>query len=124
MARLSRFLALLLLALWLPVTHHCALEATGILADSCTATCASGADICGPLEAGAYKPAATLVFTPAPALLPDVSHLGQALLLPVAASAPAILSGPPASRAPDWVLTWLFVRRAAPSPRAPALRIA
>jgi hypothetical protein len=121
MARLSQFLALFLLALWLPATQHCALEAAEVLTDSCTAPCANGTDNCGTIEDGAYKPSTTVMTAPAPALVADVSHLGQALVLPAAASAPAFLAGAPASRAPDWVLTWQFVRRAAPSPRAPSL---
>lgn len=121
MTRLSSFLSLLLLALWLPATQHCALEATGVLTDRCTAPCASGADNCGAIEDGAYKPSTTATTAPAPALRADVAHLGQALIRPAAASVPTILSGAPDARAPDWVLTWQFVRRAAPSPRAPSL---
>ncbi len=128
MRRLFQMVCLLLIAVWLPATHHCALEAVGLFSQTCADNCANGengpTDGCGTVEDGAYKPSIDLVKVPAPALLATVGHL-CAFLAHVEPPCVTIISpGESFDRPRDWVSTWQFVRRAAPPSRAPTLSLA
>src|SRR5690242_15575628 len=77
MRRLLPLLSLLSLALWLPMTQHCGLEAAGLLPvaleenDAHCSAKSGSADGCDLVENGSYKPAAQARGVSAPALLPD-----------------------------------------------------
>ncbi|WP_414662790.1 hypothetical protein [Horticoccus sp. 23ND18S-11] len=127
-----RIAAILLLALWLPALLHCRLEAAGVLfgAGCCDDDHASAAaspescegDSCGVAEGEFTSPSSTVIAASAPVL--------HACLLDVALAWPAPDVSPPPlegiveadSAPPEVVRTWVFVSRAAPSPRAPSLR--
>ncbi len=125
MSRLFPLVALLLLAVWLPATQHCALEAAGLLTSTCADDCTNEAnqpDGCAAVEDGLYKPASSLTKVGAPNF-----HLGargrclacvEKQILFLHARAPHMAVELPR----DWVPTWQFVRRAAPPSRAPSLR--
>jgi hypothetical protein len=116
--------SLLAIALWLPVTLHCELEAipgfeflacvTNQEADSAKSHCE---DSCCSVERAAYKIDQVRQTLPMPELLPVV----LATLL----NAEVVLSGrnfpePLVSAPPDLPRTWQFVSRAAVPPRAPS----
>lgn len=76
---LRRIIALVLLALWLPATAHCALETVfdWTADDHCVAACAHdqstsadhlASDVCATLEGGAIKAQLDQVAAPAPSL--------------------------------------------------------
>lgn len=123
MAHLRRIAALLLVALWLPATLHCDLEAAGLENwFSCHDEVAHAADhcaddLCHPLEDSVYKSDTAPLKVPAPvltlaadfsaiALVP--SALAATRLLPVYAPSP-----------PDFPRPWPFLERAALPARAP-----
>ena len=127
-SRLRKLVALAVLALWLPATLHCALEAAGfeivfVCHDHETGAASDGHctdDACHALEGAAFKPAANTATLPLPALC--------ACLLCFVAPPPAIdLTAPVTgvselvAAPPEVARTWHFVARAAPSPRAPSL---
>jgi hypothetical protein len=125
MRRLLPFLCMLVLACWLPATEHCALEAAGIFPKQCSDGCTSGRlgsdDGCGTVENGAYKPSADVVKVPTPDLFVCACHLCLQLVALDAAREITPASSASYERPQDWVSKWHFVRRAAPSPRAPSL---
>ena len=128
MRRFSSFLVYLTLALWLPATQHCALEAAGLVSVTCN-DCSSadhcgGKDGCSTVESGGYKPAVDALKALAPDLIICASYFCSQLVLFQAERALATLPRKTADRPRDWVPTWNFVRRAAPSPRAPSLSLA
>jgi hypothetical protein len=125
MRRFSRLLSLVLLAVWLPATQHCALEAAGVLPRfSCDDDCIPGVpcttDDCASLESALFKTSNTLLTAPAPHVRDFTSFLCAVLVPPLldeeTASPSFVHEGPP-----DWVADWHFVRRDAPPSRAPAL---
>lgn len=114
-----------MLALWVPVTLHCALErlpglhwleccCAGDAAERGPSRCEQQS--CGSLEAGAVKIAERLISAPAPLLV----------LLPAAAQAAELesLAGPVRASArttpPALIRCWQFAFRAARPPRAPS----
>ncbi len=125
--RLRQIVSLLLLALWLPATLHCDLEAAGLAptaiacADETHAPATSGHadDSCGLIENSTYKSALTVVKAPAPTLL-------ACCLCCVAALTPEPLFVPLVSpersdTPPELTRTWQFRSRAALPARAPGL---
>jgi len=123
----ARLLALLLAALWLPLTMHCQLarlDIASVLSDCCDDhSCAGGdcdcqSDVCKLIEAGHYDLKRTSTSLPVMA----VDWLGSlefltwrpSLAKPVAVRAES--TGSP----PEWGRVWHFVFRAAPAPRAPS----
>ena len=127
---LRQLVALAVLALWLPATLHCALEAAGFAGVfSCADEHETGAhdesprDACDVIEGAAFKPAANTATLPLPALC--------ACLLCFVAPPPAIdLTAPVTgvselvAAPPEVARTWHFVARAAPAPRAPSFSVA
>ncbi len=129
MPALRRLIALAVLAVWLPATLHCALEAAGFEGVfSCADGHETGAhdesprDACDVVEGAAFKPAAnTAALTPPVpcACLPCfVAPLSAIDLTPPATGVSEFVAAPP-----EVARTWHFVARAAPSPRAPALSL-
>jgi len=131
MRRLLPFLSLLSLALWLPMTQHCGLEAAGLLPVAledndahCSAKSGSADDGCELVENGSYKPAAQARGVSAPALLPDFTAVAQLFAPLVDAADFAGFSVATSDLPPAWVVTWQFEHRAALPSRAPSLVIA
>jgi len=133
MSRWVKFVSLVLLAIWLPAVMHCQLEAVGLLPATCehanngdTAGESCVGDACSLAEGGAVKTTGGGVKVKAPAFALHVDA-DFSLLLAGALVAPCELTATLAvmtERARDWVPAWCFVRRAAPSPRAPSVIIA
>lgn len=116
------------LALWLPATQHCGLEAAGLIAaeaqhaspaQCCDTSTRCAHDGCNVIENGLIKPASE-----AKVLAPDLSgclcficlQLAQPGMLDESALVVADPNDPL-----DWVPIWQFMRRAAPLARAPSL---
>jgi len=121
-----RCAALLLLALWLPATLHCALEAAGFdLLFPCVDDHEAGThhtdarDSCDVVEGTALKPAANSVRLSQPVIC--VRVLGfVAPAFPILATPPATGVSALVAAPPEVARTWHFVVRAAPPPRAPS----
>lgn len=113
--------------MWLPATEHCALEAAGLLTETCPDGCAATPgekDGCDTVENGAYKLSGDTLKIPAPDLFVCVCYL---YLHQIQLDAMRELVPPPGAlyeRPHDWVSSWQFVRRAAPPSRAPSLSFA
>jgi len=129
--RLRRILALALVALWLPATLHCALEAAGLddffhCVNDLHAPCdhSSPADLpvdaCNVIEDASFKPASDTAVLPPPSFC-------ACLLCFVVPSPVLALSSPPSGLTarieppPEVARTWHFTARAAPPSRAPSL---
>jgi hypothetical protein len=129
MGFIRKFVILLLLALWLPVTMHCDLEAAGVAAlsheqqhsSSCGAMCTCHG--CAAVEDGAYRLSDNLLKV-MPLSCCDCSNcLACLALIEIPEVEPVLVRGgepEPEALQPSWH----FVRRAAMSPRAPNARIA
>jgi hypothetical protein len=126
MIRFGRSLLFVLLALWLPATMHCRLEAAGFFEahDDCAteqlATTGSDCkdDACPTVEDALFKEssAALAVHAPGECFLPD----GLALLIETDAHSAASLLSPTRHVPPaELAVGWQFIARAAPPARAP-----
>lgn len=129
---LRRISVLMLLAVWLTATQHCAMEAAGIWGgahgETNHASCASGGpctnDGCHVVERGSITASQSSVKVPVPDLQALTCQLFVQLVVPsTIAERPAEYSEG-MERTIGWVPTWHFERRAAPSPRAPSLILA
>lgn len=121
----TKVVAVLLLALWVPVTMHCELQAAvhSVLLQCCcgdeaTQGPAHADDVCGTVESGFYKVEENEILT-APvlafvALAPDT----LASLTSEPALEPAIPEPGPPQELPQ---SWQFSYRVALPPRAPSL---
>ena len=122
MLRLTKYVAMLLLALWLPATLHCALESAGLISagpmrvDGTNDHCAG--DNCTQLEDSLFKHKVDELQAVAPDLVCCACCF--CLQLPTVAAADEAFVARP-DRPLNWVTAWHFTRRAAPSPRAPSL---
>lgn len=127
-SRLCRLIAILLLALWLPATLHCGLEAAGAIAgEGCakaaepssapTAHCED--DGCKTIEEGLYRPTTPLLKGAAAPVALCLCLIWQDTLEPYPVARPALSS---ASHVEPFEFTvpWQFVQRAAPLPGAPS----
>ncbi|MEJ1972378.1 MAG: hypothetical protein WDM96_07925 [Lacunisphaera sp.] len=128
MIRSGRFLLFALLALWLPATLHCRLEAAGFLAatDHCCNKSGESSsmdckdDACPTVEDALYKESSATLAASAPveSFGPDSFALlappGLELAIP---SLSPIRHAPP----PELRVAWQFLSRAAPPARAPSL---
>lgn len=119
----SKFVALLLLVLWLPATHHCGLEAIGTEffshcddgGSSCKEVCAK--DNCQTVEGVALRKVGFSARIVPPVL---VAFASLVVPEPLPAVEPSLAFA--SARAPELervVRTWSFVRRAALPARAP-----
>lgn len=124
MSRLLKIISLLLLAVWLPATLHCSLEAVGFELECHDAPAdvdAHGcqADACDVVEGGSYaKSIAGLRVLP-PAFTEDIGALILTMLRPVEIAEPEVrrVDSPEIT---GLSRTWSFDRRAALPARAPA----
>jgi hypothetical protein len=133
----AKFIALALVALWLPVTLHCDLEAAGLLTahdtthattDCCATTpstdqpesCSN--DGCELVENGLYRSSSALLQVTAPCLTTSTWFFCLQLATlqrPTEPVTPVVAMEQP----PSWVPTWHFARRAAPLSRAPSFLV-
>ena len=116
-----------LLALWLPATQHCGLEAAELLMQCGDESAAAhgvapgescSGDACEVVESGAYYSSdASLKVCPTDLLVIG----GLVCAAPVGLTAAAAFSARPdhPRRQPDWVPAWHFVHCVARLPRAP-----
>src|SRR5579885_2054584 len=107
MRRVLPLFCLLVLAVWLPATEHCALEASGALPKSCSDNCASGQtdgdDGCAAVENGAYKLSNDSLKIPVPDLFACACFLClQSISIDVAREI-APTSGASFERPQDWI---------------------
>lgn len=128
-----RIAVIVLMALWFGASQHCALEAAELLDDThndllCSACCneAGGLhDGCNVSERETLASTGSAVKVTAPDLLVCGCHVCQLLLVELRelseASVTPFEKGAEASSA--WLPVWHFVRKAAPSPRAPSLAL-
>ena len=110
------------MAVWLPATVHCALEAAGVLAQTCSEGCAANSDAkvgCDTLEEGQYRLADTTLKAPAPDLFACVYQICLWQIQSDMTRELVLQSAPPQERPQDWITTWNFVRRTALPVRAP-----
>jgi len=122
--RVRRFIALMLLALWLPATLHCDLEAAGVKGVlgchdhdvPCNPHCT--VDACHSIEGLSYQFDSSLTKAPQPSFILPVPPL--ALVAPTLVTVPREGKIEPAVAPPEVARTWHFVMRAAPPARAPA----
>ena len=122
--------AVVLLALWLPATQHCGLEAAELIAadashgehSGCAETSVDHCthDGCNVVESGLVKCSHESVKVPAPVLAACTCFLCLQISPPERAVEPVLTVSGCLSTEP-WVPVWQFVRRAAPLSRAPAL---
>lgn len=123
---LKQFIALALVALWLPVTMHCTLETLpglGFLQTCCGDEALPSAsdcqdDHCAAVESGLYKTEQRLSLAPAPIVW---AALAAWVWLVAPAPDPFSDLGPAPSPPPELLSTWQFSRRTALPPRAPSL---
>jgi len=123
---LRHVITVVLLALWLPATQHCGLEAAGLIAADAHEGCAEAScdhcthDGCNVVEGGFVKSSHEALKAPTPPLVACTCFLCLRLLTPVLAIEPNLAVSESVS--PEhWVPVWQFVRRAAPVSRAPSL---
>ncbi len=122
MSRLTKLIALLLVAVWLPVTLHCELEITGLLgpAGECVASddaCCNDT-ACVTVEEALFKDSTPVLTVSAP----DASTCLVCLALatpPDAFFAESALSTVRHEPPPELRVTWQFLSRAALLARAP-----
>lgn len=128
MPRLPRIFALLLLTVWLPVTQHCGLEAAGLIAEQCLGDYGPNPrvskDGCAMVENGAFESAMAALRALAPDWIAAGDFPRLELVVLAMAGHDAGRPAPAYARPLDWVTTWQFVQRAAPSPRAPSRHFA
>ena len=126
MIRFGRCLLFALLALWLPATLHCQLEAAGVFAEHCTdeGSLATNTgctdDACPTIEDALYKDSAASLTVAAPAECHIPDCCVRLLAADRRAAAPA-LSPTRHAPPPELRVTWQFITRAAPPARAPSL---
>ena len=126
MSRLHRLASLVLVALWLPVTLHCELEATGLFGPL-TECVASGDDCCADtdcitVEEALFKESATALMVSAPAAASCLVSFAVTVPPAVHFAGPVLASARPAPP-PELAVAWQFLSRAAPPARAPALDV-
>ena len=118
-----------LLALWLPATQHCNLEAAGVIAhedadsDACCETadpCAH--DSCDVAEGTLIRPSVTVAKTFAPDLTLCLCFLCSRLSPTSPPETPA-LAVSDTERPIDWLPAWQFSRRTALPARAPSIAV-
>lgn len=126
---LYTFVAFVLLALWLPATQHCGLEAAGLItadsADESTACCAPTAtacayDSCHVIEQFTPKTSNDSLQVPAPDFVACACFL-CVQLINRDLDTETVVSVVATEQPMVWVPTWHFARRAAALPRAPAI---
>lgn len=128
MIRLFHLVSAILALAWVPMTQHCLLEATGVVAAHCEHSQNSSGDGCTldgckALETGSYKVGSANPVVKAPGVAMMVFVTQEPVTVPLI----AVQSGQPKEgfeRPLDWVPSWHFVRRSALPSRAPSLVVA
>lgn len=127
MSFFRRIIAVAFLALWLPATQHCGLEAAGLIAaetqhpaQCCDTSDRCSHDGCNVVENGVIKPVSEASKVLAPDFSACLCFICLQLAQPGMLDESALLVSAPENPF-DWVSTWQFVRRAAPLARAPSL---
>ena len=127
----SQIVAFVLLALWLPATQHCGLEAAGLItadsADEPIACCAPTATVCAydschVIEQFTPKTANDSLQVQAPDFVACACFLCVQLINRELGTE-TVISVVATDQPMGWVPTWHFARRAAPLPRAPAILV-
>jgi hypothetical protein len=125
----KKLVAACLLAFWLVATQHCGLESVGLFAahheegegaGCCSSSEGCATDGCATVEDGAYRLANSAPVIPAPLLGGCLWSVNWSTNVPLR-ELRVVAFRCPFERPLDWLPTWQFVRRAAPSPRAPSL---
>jgi hypothetical protein len=120
-----------LLALWLPATQHCGLEAAGFItsdsSDNPVACCEPTAtfcayDNCHVIEQFTPKTSNDSLQVPTPDFVACACFL-CVQILDRKLSAGSVVSVVATDQPVGWVPTWHFARRAAPLPRAPTVLV-
>ncbi|MGH7945606.1 MAG: hypothetical protein ACREF9_11420 [Opitutaceae bacterium] len=127
-----KLIAACLLAFWLIATQHCALEAAGVLdahsdgeaAGCCSAANGCATDGCATVEGGAYRPDSAPAAIAAPQLTICLFLADWNITAPPPDILASDITAGHFERPLEWVPTWRFVQRAAPSPRAPSVSFA
>lgn len=127
MRRLVRVLSLLLLALWLPATLHCALEASEVLTEShessdgcCASDTTCAVDSCDTVENGEYLlSSGTSLPRPCNPETDAVPCDDEAASANASADPADAASLPEPEPAADWLPTWHFSRRSITGAQAP-----
>lgn len=128
---LYSFVTFVLLALWLPATQHCGLEAAGLItadsADEPIACCAPTATVCAydschVIEQFTPKTANDSLQVQAPDFVACVGFICVPFVDRELSTEP-VVSVVATDQPISWVPTWHFARRAAPLPRAPAILV-
>jgi hypothetical protein len=124
---LQKCVVFALLALWLPATQHCNLEAAGVIAhenadsDGCCETATPCAhDSCDVAEGSLVRPSVTIakIFTP------DLAFCFCLLCSRLSLTSPPdtpVLAVTDTERPIDWLPAWQFSRRTALPARAPSI---
>jgi hypothetical protein len=123
--RLRTLFVLVLAALWLPATSHCALESAALIASHCCESGShdepahdAGGDLCCAWESSFVSQPAGTALVKAPFLACECLLCCSKFLLPSFVPAESV---PTAPRPADWLAIWQFEYRAAPPARAPSL---
>jgi hypothetical protein len=125
----NKLVAACLLAFWLVATQHCGLESAGLFAahdnqaeaNGCCASsegCAN--DGCEMVEKGAYRSDSAGLAIASPQLSACLWSVNWNIAVPVRELRAEVSFRRQFERPRDWLPTWQFVQRAAPSPRAPS----
>jgi len=125
---LHRIVAIVLLALWLPTTQHCGLEAAGLIAaeaphgaeQGCCPTGESPCshDGCNVVEGQLAKTGNGTIKLPVP--LEACTCILCLQLLPRFEAAEPVFAVKASESPEHWIPVWQFVHRAAPLSRAPS----
>jgi len=123
--RLRTVFILVLAALWLPATSHCALESAALISSHCCESDSpdepahdAGGDLCCAWESSlATHAAGALLFKVPVTACQCLLCCAEFFRLPYRATEPVT----PVLRPADWLVTWQFEYRAAPPARAPSL---
>ena len=126
----KKLVAACLLAFWLVATQHCGLESVGLFAahheegegaGCCSSSEGCATDGCATVEDGLYRLANSAPVIAAPPLGGWLWSVTWSVNVPLRELRADVAFRCPFERPLDWLPTWQFVRRAAPSPRAPSL---
>lgn len=126
MPRLRTVVTILLLALWVPATLHCAFEAAGFLPDQRKYVSSDGrAEVgCSQVEGGLVKQSSVTLRVMPPTLVLWNCPLCIQRLAPPSVAAVSEFSPSGFEQPQDWITLWAFEHRAALPPRAPTVSLA
>ncbi len=128
MSRVTRIVALVLLAIWLPVTMHCRLESAGLIKSHDKCSCPLGTatesdcrdDLCSTVENDLFNDAPAALTLSAPQVC-DCTLLLTAFAVSYSKDPEPILCHARHYPPPELAVGWQFLSRAALLPGAPSL---